>query len=199
VGSNGGSQVIGFTSAEDGWRQQFATGSNAPYLLETTADGGERWTGIPQVAANGGCAFALDVFANPLDGFAGNNLAPGAPLSLAPPPPQAFLWQTADGGRSWHRASVPPPAGSADTTAFYGLPTFFSPTTGILPVEYVASSAAGVATLDFSSTSDGGSSWAPVSTVRIRSAAPATPGPRPVSPPRPPRPPRPRVPSPQSP
>jgi len=37
-GSNGGSQVIGFTSAEDGWRQQFATGSNAPYLLETTTD-----------------------------------------------------------------------------------------------------------------------------------------------------------------
>lgn len=33
TGSNGGLQVIGFTSTRDGWRQQFATGSNAPFLL----------------------------------------------------------------------------------------------------------------------------------------------------------------------
>jgi photosystem II stability/assembly factor-like uncharacterized protein len=131
VGSNGGTQVIGFTSAQDGWRQQFATGSNAPYLLETTGDGGETWTGIPQFATNGGCPFAVDVFANPLDGFAGSNLAPGAMSFLGTPPPQAFLWQTTDGGSSWHqegratpllssdcpRSSPPPPESCTSSTS----------------------------------------------------------------------------------
>jgi hypothetical protein len=176
VGSNGGMQVIGFTTAEDGWRQQFATGSNAPYLLETTADGGALWNGIPQFSTNGGCEFAPAVFANPLDGFAGNDLAPGATSALGAPPPQAFLWQTADGGESWHEATVPAPAGTSHATAFYGLPTFFSTTSGILPVEYVANGADGAAgadTLDFYSTADAGSTWALVSTVKTTGDVPA--------------------------
>jgi len=183
VGSNGGTQVIGFTNTEDGWRQQFATGANAPYLLETTADGGATWTGIPQFATNGGCAFAVDVFANPLDGFAGSNLAPGATSPLGAPPPQSFLWQTTDGGNSWHEATVPVPAGTTHATAFYGLPTFFSATSGILPVEYVgngengAASAAGPDTVDFYSTADAGSTWALVSTVKTSGTVPADTGP----------------------
>jgi hypothetical protein len=177
VGSNAGTQVIGFTNAEDGWRQQFATGSNAAYLLETTADGGATWTGIPQIATNGGCAFALDVFANPLDGFAGNNLAPGVTSSLGPPPPQAFLWQTTDGGNSWHEATAPAPAGATRATAFYGLPTFLSATSGILPVEYVENGTAGAATLDFYSTADAGTTWTLVSTVKTAATMPADTGP----------------------
>jgi Protein of unknown function (DUF4232) len=194
-GSAGGTQVIGFTSAQDGWRQQFATGSNAFYLLETTGDGGESWTGIPQFSTNGGCEFAVDVFANPLDGFAGNNLAPGATSSLGAPPPQAFLWETADGGRSWHEATVPAPPGTTHATAFYGLPTFFSPTSGILPVEYVqngkdgaggaagaageagAGGAAGRDTLDFYATANSGSTWTLVSTAKTAGAVPAETGP----------------------
>ena len=181
-GSAAGTQVIGFTNAEDGWRQQFATGSNAPYLLETTADGGETWTGIAQSSTNGGCEFAVDAFANPLDGFAGNNLAPGATSSVGAPPPQAFLWQTTDGGSSWHEATVPPPLGSTHATAFYGLPTFFSPTSGILPVEYVEyvesvesgeSGAGGTATLDFYSTADAGTTWTLISTVKTAATMPA--------------------------
>jgi hypothetical protein len=184
VGSNGGTQVIGFTNAEDGWRQQFATGSNAPYLLETTADGGATWTGIPQFATNGGCAFAVDVFANPLDGFAGSNLAPGATSSLGAPPPQAFVWKTTDGGQSWHEATVPAPAGTTHATAFYGLPTFFSATSGILPVEYVgnggngAAGAAGPDTLDFYSTADAGTTWTLISTVKTSGTVPADTGPQ---------------------
>jgi len=166
VGSNGGTQVIGFTNGEDGWRQQFATGSNAPYLLETTADGGVTWTGIPQFGTNGGCEFGVDVFANPLDGFAGNNLAPGATTSVGAPPPQSFLWQTADGGNSWHEATVPAPAGATPATAFYGLPTFFSAASGILPVEYVENGTGGAATLDFYSTADAGITWTLISTLK---------------------------------
>ena len=177
VFSNAGTQVIGFTNAEDGWRQQFATGSNAAYLLETTADGGATWTAIPQIATNGGCAFALDVFANPLDGFAGSNLAPGTTSSLGAPPPQAFLWQTTDGGNSWHEATVPAPAGATHATAFYGLPTFFSATSGILPVEYVENGTAGAATLDFYSTADAGTTWTLIPTVKTAETMPADTGP----------------------
>jgi hypothetical protein len=181
-GSNGGTQVIGFTSAEDGWRQQFATGSNAFYLLETTADGGESWSGIPQFSTNGGCEFAVDAFANSLDGFAGNNLAPGATSSLGAPPPQAFLWRTTDGGMSWHEATAPAPPATTNATAFYGLPTFFSPTSGILPVEYVqngkngAAGATGPGTLDFYATTNSGSTWALATSVRITGTVPTDSG-----------------------
>jgi Protein of unknown function (DUF4232) len=185
-GSNGGTQVIGFTSAEDGWRQQFATGSSVFYLLETTADGGESWSGIPQFPTNGGCEFAVDVFANSRDGFAGNNLAPGVTSSLGAPPPQAFLWRTTDGGLSWHEATVPVPAGTTHATAFYGLPTFYSSTSGVLPVEYVdygkngkngAASKAGHDTLDLYRTANSGTSWALVSTVKVAGAGPMDTGP----------------------
>lgn len=169
TGSNGGVQVIGFTSEGDGWRQQFATGSNAPYLLETTADGGETWNELPQQSGSGGCPFAMDVFADPMDGFAGNDFTPGA---MGAPPPQAFIWQTTDGGRSWRQAVVPRPPAFVDADAFYGLPTFFNPTNGVLPVDYELD---GVATMAFYATADAGMAWTLESTVKTTSTADTSP------------------------
>ena len=44
TGSAGGSEVIGFASPSFGWRQQFADGSNASFVLQRTTDGGSTWT-----------------------------------------------------------------------------------------------------------------------------------------------------------
>ena len=163
TGSNGGEQVIGFTSPTDGWRQQFATGSNAPYLLETTADGGETWTEVPQESGNGGCMFALDAFANPADGYAAPRLAEG----FGAPPPQPFIWRTVDGGRSWFRLALPRPAEVAGVAAYDSPPSFVTATVGILPVSYRV--ATGASTLAFYVTSDAGRSWILASTMRSRS------------------------------
>jgi hypothetical protein len=182
VGSDGGTQVIGFTSAEDGWRQQFATGSSAFSLLETTGNGGLTWSGIPQFSTNGGCEFVLDSFSNVLDGFAGNNLTPGPTSSLGAPPPQGFLWETVDGGQSWHQATVPAPPGTTHATAYYGLPTFFSSNSGVLPVEYVENGKHGTArtagsdTLDFYVTADSGRYWVLVSTLKVTGTVPTDSG-----------------------
>jgi hypothetical protein len=163
TGSNGGEQVIGFTSPTDGWRQQFTTGSNAPYLLETTADGGETWTEVPQESGNGGCMFALDAFANPADGYAAPRLAEG----FGAPPPQPFIWRTVDGGRSWFRLALPRPAEVAGVAAYDSPPSFVTATVGILPVSYRV--ATGASTLAFYVTSDAGRSWILASTMRSRS------------------------------
>jgi photosystem II stability/assembly factor-like uncharacterized protein len=170
TGSNGGEQVIGFTSPTDGWRQQFATGANGPYLLETTADGGESWIELPQQGTNGGCMFALAAFANPADGYA----APGLTGGLGTPSPQPFIWRTVDGGRSWNPFVLARPAGQAGVAAYDDPPTFLTATVGILPVSYRVG--AGASTLAFYVTSDAGSSWTLASTMRSRSGDSA-PGP----------------------
>jgi photosystem II stability/assembly factor-like uncharacterized protein len=164
TGSNGGEQVIGFTSPTDGWRQQFATGANGPYLLETTADGGETWTELPQQGTNGGCMFALDAFANPADGYA----APGLGVGFGGPPPQSFLWRTVDGGRTWTTFTLARPAGAAGVAAYEYPPTFLSATVGVLPVSY--RTAAGASALAFYVTKDAGGSWTVRATMRSRSA-----------------------------
>jgi hypothetical protein len=162
TGSNGGEQVIGFTSPTDGWRQQFATGANGPYLLETTADGGATWTELPQEGTNGGCMFALDAFANPADGYA----APGPAVTFGTPPPQPFIWRTVNGGRSWSPFVLARPAGVAGVATYDSPPSFLTSTVGILPVSYRAG---GASTLAFDVTSDAGSTWTIASTMRSRS------------------------------
>jgi hypothetical protein len=159
TGSNGGEQVIGFTSPTDGWRQQFATGRSGPYLLETTADAGASWTELPQQGTNGGCMFALDAFANPADGYA----APGLGGDFGAWVPQPFLWRTLDGGRSWFPFALARPSGVAGSASYDYPPTFLTATVGVLPVFY--RTAAGASTLAFSVTSDAGNSWALESTM----------------------------------
>jgi photosystem II stability/assembly factor-like uncharacterized protein len=163
TGSNGGQQVIGFTSAADGWRQQFATGSNGPSLLETTADGGASWTELPQASTNGGCEFALDAFANPADGYA----APGLGEAFGAPPPQSFLWRTVDGGRSWTPFSLPRPPGVTGVATDDDPPTFLTPTLGIVPVSYGLGGR--TSNLAFYASANSGNSWTLVSVRRSRS------------------------------
>jgi photosystem II stability/assembly factor-like uncharacterized protein len=174
TGSNGGTQVIGFTSAADGWRQQFATGRSGPYLLETTSDGGASWNELPQMLGNGGCMFAPDVFANPTDGFAAGGMTSWLSEAFGSPPAQSSIWHTVDGGRSWSPLTVPAPAapaapaglaGLAAADAYLGLPTFVTTASGILPTDYVTKG--GHSIVAFDATADAGNSWTPISTINV--------------------------------
>jgi photosystem II stability/assembly factor-like uncharacterized protein len=151
AGSNGGAEVIGFANEDDGWRQQFAVGSNAPYTLEVTRDAGSSWQQIAAPQSRGGCQLALDVFSTAEDGFAGDVLPPNG--ASAPTP---WLWQTTDGGSSWHEMTVTLPSSLAGPSVIYGLPSFFGGPDGVLPVVF---GNCGSGSIGFYATSDFGLTW----------------------------------------
>jgi len=151
VGSNGGEEVIGFANHQDGWRQQFAIGSNQPYTLEITHDGGTNWDQAPPPESAGGCPFATDVFADAQDGFAGTFLPPTSTSG-----PNPWLWHTTNGGESWDELTVSAPAGFSAAAPVYGLPTFFGAASGVMPVIWTTGAKAAVV---FYGTTDLGATW----------------------------------------
>jgi len=166
TGSNGGYEVIGFANSDLGWRQQFATGSNAPYTLELTDDAGVTWSLLPSVDAHGGCQEAPVVFADPSVAFAAPPLAYvyvysfGVPTLLAP-----WVWRTTDGGDSWSEMTVATPSSLAGASAFYGQPQFFAGV-GVLPVTFTKGSSTWVG---FYRSADSGMSWDLASIVSTQS------------------------------
>jgi len=163
--SNGGSEVIGFASPDFGWRQQFATGASQPYTLEVTTDAGSTWSSIGAVDDHGGCQFATAVFANRRVGVAAYPLTYDSPFNdFSGSTPWA--WQTTDGGNTWKRLSVQPPTSLPGSSAFYGLPSFFSDA-GVLPVAFVHDAQTAVG---FYRSDDTGITWSRLAVVPTQSA-----------------------------
>lgn len=136
TGSAGGGESIDFVNAHLGWRQQFADGSNHPFVLQRTSDGGSSWTNVVRAPLkNNGCEFLPDVFANASIGFAAlPSGAVGAGASLSTP----YVWRTLDGGRHWSQMTLPrPPSLGPDLSAVYFQPVFFG-RNGSLAVDYAA-------------------------------------------------------------
>jgi hypothetical protein len=153
TGSNGGSEVIGFSSARDGWRQQFALGSNAPFELQHTTTGGATWTTVQPIGRTG-CAFVSDVFATTADGFAADTIddATGSANLFNFP----YMWTTTNGGASWRIAPVERPTSVPPSArAFYGQPSF-SGSMGRFSVVYVTGSQQ---VLAIYGSADDGSTW----------------------------------------
>jgi len=138
TGSAGGGESIDFVNAHIGWRQQIAQGSNRPFVLQRTSDGGSSWTNVVRApGTSNGCEFLTDVFANASIGFAA--LPSGevrSGLSLSTP----YVWRTLDGGVHWSKMTVTRPTVlGPSANAVYFQPAFFG-RNGSLAVDYAMGS-----------------------------------------------------------
>ena len=131
-----------------------AAGSEGEALY-TSSDGGRHWHLVIQTNVNrtppGGLPFGCDKdgfgFATPSRGWAGGYCAGGP----------AFFLRTDDGGRHWHRQTLPdaPKNCACDTPA----PTFFSRRVGVVSVSGVANNGGGKPFSRIYWTADGGRHW----------------------------------------
>jgi photosystem II stability/assembly factor-like uncharacterized protein len=78
------------------------------------------------------------------------------------------LWETVDGGQTWHQATIDLPPAYAGAQSYDGLPTFSSANDGVLPVVFFSENKVSVA---FYATSNAGESWSYRSLVSIGSTA----------------------------
>jgi len=138
TGSAGGGASIDFVNSHIGWRQQIAQGSNQPFVLQRTSDGGSSWTNVVRApVTSNGCEFLTDVFANASVGFAAlPSGGVGSGLSLSTP----YVWRTLDGGVHWSKMTVPRPTVlGPSASAVYFQPAFFG-RNGSLAVDYAVGS-----------------------------------------------------------
>lgn len=165
TGSNFGTELIGFASATDGWRQQIAEGSNKPYLLQHTSDAGASWRNVTHRDRHA-CALMPMVFATRAMGF---EAAPLAGTTDGDNAVVSFVWRTLNGGATWTKFTpVSPPASVKQGRLLYGAPSF-SGANGYLPVIILLPHSRNEK-VELLTSHDFGATWEPVGNVVVRGA-----------------------------
>jgi len=145
VAAPAGVEVVDETNLYVALRLQPSRWGLSRGLLLRSSNGGTTWSNTP-LPAGGDIAFATQV-----DGWLSGGLA------------HERLYATHNGGKSWKQVKPPAAITGAASTA-YALPTFTSPTEGVLPVSLAAGTRS---TLAFETTSDGGRSWKVAARVKL--------------------------------
>jgi photosystem II stability/assembly factor-like uncharacterized protein len=109
--------------------------------LRRTSDGGRSWTKARDIPAYGDVTFA-----DLTHGWLTTYDTHGAPV----------LMRTLDGGRSWSPSSLPAPSCCAGWDERLGVPAFFGPQRGVMPITLGRSHHT---VLAFDTTEDGGERW----------------------------------------
>jgi photosystem II stability/assembly factor-like uncharacterized protein len=165
-GGSAGDELIDFLDASRGWREIIASMAGT-VSLSSSDDGGETWTSVtnPGMWPSEGVL----TFSSVSHGFIADTLPPSQDLPSGQSIPGFTpLWETTDGGQTWHQASITLPPGFAGAQSYEGLPTFTDANDGVLPVVLFLQNEMSIA---FYVTSDGGDSWSYESLVGLGSTA----------------------------
>jgi hypothetical protein len=125
--------------------------------LASSNDGGRHWTQVASSPSADNRSDGLPIlpvtFVNRVRGFSGDDLSVGGPSPL---------FETNDGGHTWAKRNVPPPAGLDSARADYLLPTFFNAVDGVLPALFEDPVQP---RLVFHTTRNGGADWTVAATL----------------------------------
>jgi len=131
-----------------------AAGSSAVDVY-STSDGGKSWTAVYVMQAGAGDNVNTLPFGGQKSGFAFLDSSNGWVGGSIPMDGFIYLYATSNGGHTWAKQTVNPPAGFETAMTEVGTPKFFSGTDGYLPVRLMKDSS----TFDFFTTHDGGVTW----------------------------------------
>jgi photosystem II stability/assembly factor-like uncharacterized protein len=144
--------TLDFIDANHGWliyndSQALAVGTGFTGKLMQTSDGGAHWTALPDLPAVAAQRpFFTDTSVHFIDTHTGWYVGWNEQITQ-------HLYVTHDGGQSWSEQHVPVPTSESAQSKYLAVPSFLSPTRGVLPITL----ADGRVMVDVSD--DGGSTW----------------------------------------
>jgi photosystem II stability/assembly factor-like uncharacterized protein len=153
-----------FVNAQDGWilvGQGVAAGSEGVDIYRTT-NGGQTWKLVSSASptANPGDP-NLVPFSGHKAGMGFVNATTGWVTGDEPAPDFFYVYQTTDGGQTWHHQDLPLPSGVSNTETSVQPPTFVDAQNGFMRVNVALSTGDSQATFVLYVTHDTGKSWQP--------------------------------------
>ena len=139
-----------FLTADDGWIVA-DSGSGSSGGLFRTRDGGAHWSFVAKTPFRGSVEFTTIG-----DGWA--ITAPTWTNAGTVKKDGGVLYHSTDGGLTWHKVALPPLFNRRDTPATFALPTFFSPSDGVLAGR-VYDTGTSVQPVVVYTTHNGGATW----------------------------------------
>jgi len=161
---------IDFIDTEHGWIEagQGAAAGSEGVDIYRTVDGGANWELMSRTAAQADSTPGSLPLGGIKGGLAFRDASVGWTVLSIPTEARPGLYITRDGGRTWQEQAIPLPPELQKAWATAEVPRFFNAREGILPVRFSLDTGGMVRV--FYSTSDGGETWSPLSSLKEASA-----------------------------